>query len=481
MTQTESANNDAPGRRRTGLAAAAVALLTTGLVGGAIFAHGPLLDAAGLRDGQALPPAASTLFPAKVTAVPTPTTGVIPPPSLAQPDATMSSETLTTRLNAIEKKFNGASSAMVLDAASGGVLHANNPAAMMIPASNMKTLTMLGALASMPGDHLLTTSVTSPSSGVIVLRGGGDPYLRSIPDPAEPDYASTAELARLTAEALRASGRTSVTLGYDQTLFSGSDWAPTWPAGYVDQVTRISALMVDGGFTRNGDGTITSSTRTQTPALTAATLFATQLGAQGITVTGQIGSRPARGTLLAKVDSLPLEQVATIAMVTSDNTATEMILRHVAIARKAEPSFAGGVAALQQVLTELKVWRAGAHIHDGSGLSRSNLVNAEMLAAAWMTISSTERLRTLITATPVARVSGTLRERFLIDESLGGRGRVHAKTGTLSEVSSLSGWTVTASGQSVIIVFIVNQSKDDWWARAWIDTAAAVVSECGCP
>ncbi|SKF91622.1 D-alanyl-D-alanine carboxypeptidase/D-alanyl-D-alanine-endopeptidase [Mycobacteroides abscessus subsp. abscessus] len=58
---------------------------------------------------------------------------------------------------------------------------------------------------------------------------------------------------------------------------------------------------------------------------------------------------------------------------------------------------------------------------------------------------------------------------------------MHAKTGTLSEVSSLSGWTVTASGQSVIIVFIVNQSKDDWWARAWIDTAAAVVSECGCP
>ena len=480
MTQPESVNHSEPAPRRTGLAAGLVALLATGLVGGVSFAHVPLLDASGLRGGQTLPPAASTLFPAPPTPAPS-ASAVLDPPPVAKPDEVLGAATLARRLNAVPKKFNGASAAIVLDSVSGGVLYANNPATMMIPASNMKALTMVGALASLPGDHVLTTSVTSPSTGVIVLRGGGDPYLRSVPDPQQPGIASTAELARRTAAALTAAGQTTVSLGFDQSLFTGPDWAPTWPAGYVDQVTRISALMVDGGRTRNADGTITATARTQTPAATATAVFATQLRAQGLTVTGAITARPGTGAEVASVDSLPLEQVATIAMVASDNTATEMILRHVAIARSAEPSFAGGTRALQQVLEELKVWRDGAQLHDGSGLSRSNLVSAQMLAAAWQTVASTERLRALLTATPVARVSGTLSDRFLIAESAGGRGRVHAKTGTLSEVSSLSGWTVTVSGQSLIVVFIVNQSKDDWWARAWIDTAAAVVSECGCP
>ena len=481
MTHLESANTSEPRQRRTGLAAGLVAMLTTGLVGGVSFAHAPLLEATGLRDAHALPPAASTLFPAPpIPPAPAPSV-VISPPGIAEPEATLAATTLAQRLDAVPRKFNGASAAMVLDSASGQLLYANNPAAMMIPASNMKTLTMLGALASLPGDHVLSTTVSSPSVGMIVLKGGGDPYLRSIPDPQQPAGPTTAELARLTAQALKASGQTRVTLGFDQSAFAGPDWAPTWPSGYVNQVTRISALMVDGGRTRNADGTITSPARSATPAAAAAGIFATQLSTHGITVSGNITARTAGGAELAKVDSLPLEQLATIAMVASDNTATEMILRQVAISRGVEPSFAGGTRALQQVLTELKVWRQGAQLHDGSGLSRSNLVNAEMLAAAWRTIASTERLRTLVTATPVARVSGTLSDRFLIDESAAGRGRVHAKTGTLSEVSSLSGWTVTTSGQSVIIVLIVNQSQDDWWARAWIDTAAAVVSECGCP
>ena len=143
-------------------------------------------------------------------------------------------------------------------------------------------------------------------------------------------------------------------------------------------------------------------------------------------------------------------------------------------------SFTGGAEALQEVLTELEVWRKGAIIQDGSGLSRGTMITASMLATAWHTIASTPKLRALLMATPVAGVSGTLRDRYHVDESLGGRGRVHAKTGTLSEVSSLSGWTITRSRQSLIVVLLVNKSKDDWWARAWIDAVSGRISECGC-
>ena len=470
-----------PPRRRTTVAAGLVAMATVGALGAAVFLHDPILHATGLR-GDVLPAAASTLFPPPPTPSDGPTgEGTITAPTGAQPDSTLVPASLASRINAVPQQFNGASAALVLDTQQGGVLYARNPAAMMIPASNLKTLTMLAALSAIPGETRVSTTVTSPQPGVLVLRGGGDPYLRSTPAGSDVPWATTLELARRTAAALKAAGTTSVTVGYDQTLFAGPDWAPTWPAGYVDQVTRISALTVDGGMTRGADGRITSTVRTRTPALTAATVFANQLKAEGITVTGQVGSRPSGGAALAAVESLPLEQVAALAMVASDNTATEVMLRHLALARGKPGSFAGGVEALQQVLTELKVWRTGASVHDGSGLSRSNLVNAEMLGSAWRTIATTERLRTLVTATPVAGVSGTLRDRFLVEAAAPGRGRVHAKTGTLSEVSSLSGWTVTDSGQGVIIVLLVNQSRNDWFARAWIDTVAAVVTDCGCP
>ncbi|MGA4506383.1 D-alanyl-D-alanine carboxypeptidase/D-alanyl-D-alanine endopeptidase [Propionibacteriaceae bacterium G1746] len=480
-TMPQRAPQSAP-RKRTRLAAGAVAMVAVGAVGASVFAHQPLLRALGLRDARVLPPAATTLFPQpSATGSSSDPSVVVGTAGPASPSAGIVPAKLAAQVTAVPQRFGGTSSALVLDSATGAVLYANRQSQRMIPASNMKTLTMLGVLHAIPGETRLTTAVTQPQAGVLVLRGGGDPYLNSVPDPTMPGTATTQQLAVLTAAALKAEGVTSVTVGFDQTLFVGPEWAPTWPAGYVDQVTRVRPLMVDGGRTRGADGRITATARTTTPALSAATVFAAQLKANGITVTGTITERQAGTTApIATIQSLPVEQVVTHAMVASDNTATEMMLRHLALATGAAPSFEGGTTALKQVLTELGVWRQGAVFADGSGLSRSNLVTAEMLGAAWTTIAASDDLRDLLTATPVARASGTLRERFLIDEAAPGRGRVHAKTGTLSEVSSLSGWTLTASGQSVVLVLLVNQSKDDWWARAWIDTVAAEISECGC-
>lgn len=288
-------------------------------------------------------------------------------------------------------------------------------------------------------------------------------------------------LAENTARELKKSGTTTVGLGFDESLFSGPSWAPSWPEGYFDQVTHISALMVDGGRVLHPDGKVKDPTRTRTPALSAATVFAAELKRVGITVRGAPTPAAAgKGEPLALVHSADLEQLVTMAMVASDNTATEMLLRQVAVAKGRPGSFIEGTKALQEVLTELGLWQQGAVLRDGSGLSRGNLITAAMLGKAWTTIAATPKLRALLTATPVAGVSGTLRDRFLIEEAAAGRGRVHAKTGTLTGVSSLSGWTVTESGHSVVLVLMVNDAKDDWWSRAWIDTVASEISGCGC-
>lgn len=487
-TASGSPDSETPGqatpapkpRRRTGIWAGLLALTVSAAVVLGVALHDPLLTSAGLREPTPLPPAASTLFPEPSTPAPTAGASTLPQPGAASAASPLVPARLATQINAVEKKFGGTSAAMVVDTATGKVLFQNNQSARLVPASNMKTLTVLGALSAMSPTTRFATTVTSPSPGRIVLKGGGDPYLRTVADPTHPGTATLAQLAESTAAVLRQQGRTSVTLGVDQSLFTGPDWAPTWPAGYVDQVTRISALMTDGGRTLDKSGKPTTAPRTQTPAVHAGQAFAAQLKARGITVTGAPTPAKATGAQLARVQSAPLEQLARWAMVASDNTATEMILRQLGLARQQPGSFAGGLGALRAELTALKVWRPGAVLHDGSGLSRQTMITPEMLAAAWRTIATTPALRELLTATPVAGVSGTLRDRFLVEEAAGGRGRVHAKTGTLSEISSLSGWTTTESGQSVIIVLMVNQSKNDWWARVWIDSVASVISKCGC-
>lgn len=471
-------------RGRSRVAVAIVAVATSGLVATAFLAREPLMHAAGLRGGP-LPPASSTQFsptgtPSPAASGPSADPATMRPAALASASVPVDPAKLSQRVTSVPRRFGGRSSAMVLDTATGRVLHQDHQSELFTPASNMKTLTVLGALHSMESSTQFETSVTSPTPGRLVLRGGGDPFLRTVPDPKVPELASLRILAELTAKQLKEEGRTSVTLGFDDSLFTGPAWAPSWPAHYNDQVTPISALMVDGGRGIRPDGTVTNPARSQTPALAAAQAFAAQLKTQGITVTGSPTAARAAGDRVASVQSAELDQLVTLAMVHSDNTATEMLLRQVARASGRPGSFDGGTQALQSILDELGIWQQGAVLRDGCGLSRGTRITPTMLVGAWQKIATTPRLRTLVTATPVAGVSGTLHDRFLVDEALGGRGRVHAKTGTLSEISSLSGWTVTRSGQSLVVVLMVNESKNDWWARAWIDTVAARISECGC-
>ena len=93
-------------------------------------------------------------------------------------------------------------------------------------------------------------------------------------------------------------------------------------------------------------------------------------------------------------------------------------------------------------------------IADGSGLSLYNYLSAEivtrLLRYAWQTDSIRE---ILLPALPVAGEDGTLANRML---KTAAAGNVHAKTGTLSGVSTLSGYLTTAEGH-VLCFSIMNQ------------------------
>ncbi len=364
----------------------------------------------------------------------------------------------------------------VVDLATGEVLSASAADQPLIPASTTKLLTVAAALSAFDGSETFATRVLAPEPGRLVLVGGGDPLLTSEPvDPGTyPAPPSLRELAGLTAEALQAEGTTSVTLGYDSTLFVDDGWNDTWPENYRDQVTPITALWADEGRDP------TTRVRSRDPDLLATTTFAAQLREAGIAVGEELVPAEATGVELARVESLPLHVLAEQAMLRSNNSFTEVIGFQLALATDEPATFAGSVAAVEQQLRLLGLWEESAVIRDASGLSRSNLVPAGMLARVMRHVATEPRLSVVMDGLPVAGATGTLRERFADDIAAPARGIARAKTGALSFVATLAGTTVTADQRPVAYAFMTNGSPDGWAGRVWVDQGVGVVTNCGC-
>ncbi len=358
-----------------------------------------------------------------------------------------------------------------------------------VPASTTKLVTSTAALLALGPEHVFTTEVRAAGGRRLVLVGGGDPLLERGPaqldgtDSTAWPYPARADLARLaesTAEALRADGRRRVRLSIDDSLFTGPDENPTWEADYVSsgEAAPTSALWVDEGRMRAGLG------RVADPALEAGTSFAQALGRAGVTVVGEVDRRAAPDVApLAAVDSAPLAQVVERLLEVSDNDAAEVLLRHVGLAVQGEGSIEAGRAGVRVVLRRAGVDLRDAVLHDGSGLSRDNrlapsvLVDVLRLAAS----EAHPELRAVVSGLPVAGFTGSLADR-MTEGPAAGLGRVRAKTGTLSNVTSLAGLATDVDGTVLVFALMADRVRDAKAldARVAMDSAAAALGACSC-
>ena len=396
---------------------------------------------------------------------------------------------LAKRIAAVTATRLGTVTGSVVDLAGGSVLYDAGAATPMVPGSTLKLLTVTAALEAMGPWHRFTTRVVSPSPGDIVLVGGGDPYLASTPSTGYPAPVTSATLAASTAAALKAKGLTSVTLGYDDSLFSGPSWNPAWPKEYRDQVATISSLWIDQGRDP------ATSRFSSDPAGTAARTFAAQLAKQGITVRDADPGRvkaPTDAATIAEVQSWPLATIVEQTLLESDNSAAEVLLRQVALASGRPPTFTGGVDAVRQRLSDLGIRLDGVQMLDGSGLARSDKVSAAELTALIRLAAARPELRPLLDGLPTAAATGTLAYRFYLPGTGPGRGIVHAKTGTLTHVSSVAGYVRTDSGALLAFAFLVNGAApdakvtktsvgtNDWDMRNYLDLVSSAIAGCGC-
>ena len=349
----------------------------------------------------------------------------------------------------------------------------------LTPASTTKILTAFVALDVMDHDHRFSTSVvtrTRSAPDELVLVGGGDPFLDT-KSPKKPQYghvATLAELAERTAADLKDRGIKKVSLGWDDSLFSGPARNPAWPDGYIATgvVAPVSALIADHAET-------SGIARASDPAAAAAKSFAAQLERRGITVSKKTGDNDPSGEQIAAVHSATVQQIVTSMLVHSDNDAAEVLLRHVAIAQDKKATFGGGTRAVGEVLSSHNVDTAGLKLYDGSGLSRDNRISPVMLVDVLQRARAGDDTAALLTSLPIAAFNGTLRDRFGDDNAA--RGLAHAKSGTLTGVTTLAGTVLDANGSVIYFAVMADDLKvghDP--AKKAEDAVIAALASCRC-
>jgi serine-type D-Ala-D-Ala carboxypeptidase/endopeptidase (penicillin-binding protein 4) len=171
-------------------------------------------------------------------------------------------------------------------------------------------------------------------------------------------------------------------------------------------------------------------------------------------------------TAIATVYSPPLKTIVAEINQHSDNLYAEALLRvlgtqydtgsKTTLTATTLTTAEKGLAAIQNTLTQLGVDPNTYQLVDASGLSRQNLISPQALVQVLRAIAQTPEAQIFQDSLAQAGKSGTLASRFTGTPAVG---KVWGKTGTLSNISALSGLVHSADGSPIFFSIIVNQSE----------------------
>jgi D-alanyl-D-alanine carboxypeptidase/D-alanyl-D-alanine-endopeptidase (penicillin-binding protein 4) len=163
---------------------------------------------------------------------------------------------------------------------------------------------------------------------------------------------------------------------------------------------------------------------------------------------------PSGRRLIARHQSLPLSAIAGYFLKVSQNFYGETILKALGREGGGAGTADAGRKVVRDTLTSWDVPADAFVMYDGSGLSRYDYVTADTIVAILKHVWNDARLRgPFLAALPVAGHDGTLDTRMkgtILDA------KVQAKTGTISNVRSLSGFLETKSGERLVFSMIAN-------------------------
>jgi len=215
-------------------------------------------------------------------------------------------------------------------------------------------------------------------------------------------------------------------------------------------------------------------------AIWAATAFRRALETRGIGVEGTTRATYDSSAYAAARVAGPLAEHVSRALPdliepilrVSHNWYAEMLLKTLARVRTGTGSWDSGIALERRTLKDsLRVDTAGLGMSDASGLSHWNLVAPGTFVEILRAMRHHSRAEPFIDALPVSGHTGTLRTRY----RNGLTGRVRAKTGTIANTNTLSGYLEGSLGTWTFSIQINNHTALNREALRRIDAIVAAL------
>ena len=258
--------------------------------------------------------------------------------------------------------------------------------------------------------------------------------------------------------------------------------------------SRSSRLTLNARLVRTTNTIVISGTLPSTknhskhillekPAEVTAALFREELLKQGIAVNGKTyaihsgdfySDAQKSWSLLAEHQSPPLIRALEIINKQSQNLHAEMLLRTLGAEFKGRGSNEAGLQVIKEFLVEAGIDSEKIRLNDGCGISRENLITPRFQTSLLKFLSERPYFDFFLNTLAISGTDGTLRNRL---SALEVKGSIHAKTGTLNGVTTLSGYIMTQSGRNLIFSIFANQVRAESRTKKTIDEICSLLAK----
>lgn len=320
---------------------------------------------------------------------------------------------------------------MVYDLTADSAIYRHNERQMLRPASTMKVVTAVAAIDRLGGSYQFRTSLcytgtidNGTLTGDVYCVGGFDPLFNG-----DDMKAFVESIRRMGVDTIR--GRVVA----DKSMKDADKFGEGWC--WDDDNPTLSPLLISrrDRFTER---------------------FIEELREAGIAVEAYATEGTAPGSAFSICTRFhTIDQVLIRMMKDSDNLFAESMFYQLAAATGNRPAKASHAReVIRRLIRRTGLNPAAYKIADGSGLSLYNYVSAELeVALLRYAYRDANIYNHLYHSMPVAGQDGTLRRRMRNNFA---DGNVHAKTGTLTGISSLAGYCTAANGHTLCFA-IINQ------------------------
>ena len=201
------------------------------------------------------------------------------------------------------------------------------------------------------------------------------------------------------------------------------------------------------------------------PTIYALDIFKRSLAEKGITFAASSkvieGKTPKNAKALVSRKSMPLKELIIPFMKLSNNTHAEMLAKEMGKVKYGEGSWNAGLLVMHEYAASVGLDVTKWKFEDASGMSYSNKVSSSQLSQLLYVVRKEPWYNTYYKSLPIAGVSdrfvgGTLRNRL---KSAPAKGNIQAKTGSLENIKSLSGYAKTKNGETLIFTVLTEKNK----------------------